>query len=76
MKSIKIGDPQPHPCPRCGMFYGYQVTENIKGTYMTIYLSDGTHYEGTYGDSVTTTKRGTRAYCANCAADLKLKITY
>lgn len=76
MKSIKIGETQPHPCPECGMNYGYQVIDNIKGTYLSIYTVHGEYFEGTYGDSMSTTKRGTRAYCANCAADLKFKINY
>jgi hypothetical protein len=74
MEKIKLGDPQPDPCKSCGESYGYQVTDNVRGKYTSIYDVDGLPEGGTYADSMTTTKKGNRAFCANCGADLKLKV--
>ena len=74
MDKIKLGDPQPKPCLSCGEYGGYQVSDNIRCLYTSFYRSDGAEDGGSYSDSQKTTKIGTRAHCANCGRDLKLKI--
>lgn len=74
MKTIRLGDPQPSACKHCGEFAGYQVCDNIRGQYISIFTAEGAEDGGSYSDSQTTTKIGTRAQCANCGHDLKLKV--
>lgn len=72
--TIKAGDPQPTPCPKCNDFHGYQITENIRGQYTTQYFADGSHEGGFYGDSITTVRSFNRAECQNCGKKLPFKI--
>ena len=74
MKTIKLGDPMPDPCPHCGLLYGYQVSDKVRLYYSYFYLADGEHDGGAYSDYVNTTKKDTRASCLNCGKDLKLKV--
>lgn len=74
MKTIRLGDPQPHPCPGCGEMAGYQVQDNVRGSYISIFSSEGNAEGGCYTDSMTTTKAGKRAHCSNCLTDLRLKV--
>jgi len=74
MKTIKLGDVMPDPCKKCGLKYGYQVTDNVRGGYTIMYTGDGDVDGGAYTDSMYTSKFGTRAYCSNCGNDLKLKV--
>lgn len=72
--TINLGDLQPRRCHKCGGNYGYQVTDNVRGQYTTLYNEFGDMEGGFYGDSMATSKQGTRAYCSNCGADLKINI--
>lgn len=74
MKTIKLGDPVPEPCKNCGIMYGYQVNDSVRGLYTMIHNGDGSVYGGAYADSMKTTSTGKRAYCSNCGHDLKIKV--
>lgn len=57
--SIKIGEPQPLPCPKCNRSFGYQYSDLFRMYYTSIHNPDGTNLN-----------RSKTVYCASCGAKL------
>lgn len=72
--TINDNEPQPTECPECKTFSGYQLHDNIRLQYTYMYDADGNQDGGFYSESCKTSKRGTRAHCTNCGADLKFNV--
>lgn len=67
--SIKIGEPQPLPCPKCNGLFGYQYSDLFRMYYTSIHNPDGMYYGGEYSDG-TNLNRSKTVYCASCGAKL------
>lgn len=73
LPEIKIKDPQPVPCPRCGGFEGYQYSDLYRMSYTSVHTAEG-EYEGGEYNSGTNLNKGKIPYCANCGARLPFKL--
>lgn len=74
MVKIKLGDPQPEPCSKCGEKMGYQVSDYIKTHYTSIYNVHGESIGGFYSEHQPTINKGKTACCWNCQEELKFRI--
>lgn len=43
---IKIGEPQPIPCPRCNESHGYKYYDLFRMHYMSEHYADGKYWGG------------------------------
>ena len=73
MKTIKINESQPEPCPNCGGFEGYQYSDLFRQHYTSFHNADGSYYGGEYSSGKTAHK-AVRAYCMNCLTLLPFKL--
>lgn len=71
--TIKVGEPQPLPCPRCGNYYGYQYRDLYRMGYNTCHNKNGEYEGGEYDDGVLLNK-AVIVYCANCGRRLPFKL--
>lgn len=74
LPTIKINEPQPVPCSKCGGMHGYQYSDKIKCWYTTIHSPDGKYEMGSFSDSQTTENKAVTPYCANCGSKLAFKL--
>jgi hypothetical protein len=73
MKAIKINEPQPSPCPKCGGYEGYRYYDQYKMHYATTHSADG-KYAGGQIEMGRLIHKAVTAYCINCGSRLDFKL--
>jgi len=74
MTSIKVGEPQPVPCDKCGDKYGYAYSDYMTVNYQSEHYPDGDFEQGSYSDFSRTINKGKTPYCSNCGCKLRFKL--
>lgn len=74
MVEIRINEPQPVPCDKCGGFEGYQYSDYMSLHYTSIHGADGEYEMGAYSDGCRMKNKARIPYCRNCGSKLKFRL--
>lgn len=74
MNTIKIGDKQPLPCPKCGVKWGYKVTQRIQKYVDVIYDEFGGYDGCLYSEQDKILHQIKRASCSECNTSLPFNV--